>query len=774
MSEKIRTLIGSLDINWELFQFIFHNLNDTALIFEVLDDGSRGPIVDVNDATCQRLGYTRDELIGMTVDVIDSPKTLSDRPPLSKRFIDSNIAQFEIEHLAKDGTPIPAKVHAYKFKKENKSFILAISQENKEINHPRNHFEQYDGNSKFNIEILDNINSAVLIYQLENKSSFALKYKNIKADNFINILDKELGIETQYEINTILEQFLAHEDVKNKIRYSLNNSFFDFKIIRIDINTICLIIEYSETQSSISDVVKDREEHYRAFFEHNYSVMYILDPKNGNFIDSNSAAIDFYGYPKEQLLKMNIFDINAFPTQHTKNLLEQVHKNQISRLITKHKLSNGEIRDVEVYTSTYRHKNQEKIISIVHDITERLKKEVELKEAKKAAENANKSKNEFLANMSHELRTPLNGVIGMLQLLTMSTTLDATQKEYTDYALESCMRLTNLVGDILDLSKIEAGSLAIRNTPIDMLAMVNSLKKLFNPAAYKAAIDFKTNISSTVPAIVIGDENRLHQILSNIIGNSIKFTQSGYVELDIDSLKNKNPKRINLIFTIKDSGIGIEQNSIEKLFEPFTQGDEGNAKKFQGAGLGLAIVKKLVKIMDGKLDMTSEKGLGTTVSISLPFYIEQANNNEKDQSQLINFDTTDITLLIVEDDKINQLAIKKNLEKYGYAIITADNGFQSIEKLKEYNFDLILMDIQMPVMTGIEATKAIREGKAGKNNTKIPIIAVTAYAMSGDEQIFINAGMTDYIAKPIKISELLKLIEKHTVTGFFSTDNTIQ
>jgi len=391
------------------------------------------------------------------------------------------------------------------------------------------------------------------------------------------------------------------------------------------------------------------------------------------------------------------------------------------------------------------------------DVTIRKQEELELEKAKKTAEAANKAKSEFLANMSHEIRTPLNGIMGMLQLLE-STNPDHEQSEYIDIALSSGRNLTRLISDILDLSRIEQGSVTLENHGFNFNHLIEDVVNTFITELTTKQIQLSTYIEKSIPEIVYGDSGRLRQIIFNIFGNSIKFTSQGRVSISISSLTTG--KTIHIFIEISDTGIGIPEDKLDEIFVPFTQVDGSLTRKYGGVGLGLSIVKKLLLIMEGSITVANNESGGTTTCIAIPFKItEPPILEETDQiNDIARENFSSLKILIAEDDNVNQLTISSFVKKMGHIPLCANDGAEALQLLQSDQFDLILMDIQMPNLDGLETTIAIRN--SNEKFSKIPIIALTAHAMAGDRERFLAHGMNGYLSKPIILEDLKNAINQ--------------
>lgn len=390
-------------------------------------------------------------------------------------------------------------------------------------------------------------------------------------------------------------------------------------------------------------------------------------------------------------------------------------------------------------------------------------KSINLVKAKKKADSAAQAKSKFLANMSHEVRTPLNAIIGMTEL-ARKTADDEERREYLDNVMEASTSLLNVLNDILDFSKIEAQKLTLESIDFDTRKVVTSALDMYRPAADDKDLSLVSKVDDDVPKVLRGDPSRLRQILLNLIGNAVKFTPSGSVGVHVETIPPHDGLTM-LRFAVTDTGIGIPDDKQQAIFESFLQADDTVTRKHGGTGLGLAISRLLVDLMHGELNISSREGEGSTFAFTAGFEMPSGEVVEHEEAPLP--ELPKLNILLADDNRLNRQLAATVLKEHGHDITSVENGQEVLDLLRAAKFDLVLMDVQMPVMDGISATRAIRTKGSGVITPDIPIVAITAHALKGDRERFLKTGMNAYVSKPIRVNDLIRAIGR----AYFGTDN---
>jgi len=633
-------------------------------------------------------------------------------------------------------------------------------------------------------------NSNVGICTIDKEGNIELKNNHIneifgdKEDGNGNLLDFFNKTDAK-NIRTAIDKIVRKEEPHYFNEFRLK-SIDNGKHQRIELNISSILNQDEEVEQLICNISDITESFYAKHELHKQLnflqtlIETIPSPVfyksiQGKFIGCNTELLNLIGKKRNEVINKTAFDITSHDLAVAYELKDQELLKSRGKQIYEGKVKNkyGKLKDVIFYKSCIIEKDEiVGIVGIIVDITERKKLEEQNKEAREKAESATGMKSMFLANMSHEIRTPMNGIFGMIDFMK-GTKLTHEQKEYLDIISISSQNLLDIIDEILDFSKIESGQLEIENIDFDLKTTVEEVVKLMSLKAKQKKLKLTTEIPSDLPEMVMGDPLRLKQVILNLVNNAIKFTQEGFVKVSCETLK-ASKEESNIRFTVEDSGIGMNEEQLSRIFKPFSQSEKSTARKFGGSGLGLIICKNLVGLMGGEITVESAEGKGSKFSFTLPFKnsvnlkskkSEKEIEKEKDEIVIVKSDKT-LNILVAEDDFMNQRFLTILLNKMGHKYEIAEDGLKTLEKFNQGGFDVILMDLDMPEMDGLTATRKIRMIEKEKGITKgIKIIAVTAKVIQGDREKCLKAGMDSYISKPFKSKDLHNMLEE---LGLFS------
>ncbi len=701
-------------------------------------------------------------------------------PEVAKKYIATALKNgaysAEWMHLLRDGTELPTQVTLVRTSYKGEKVIIAYKQDLRALKTAEKNLQKMEERNKL---ILDNIPMSISFFDKDlnllsmNKSG--LKLFNVKSleeyeKNFFNFFPVQQpdGRISKDHFEPLCQEAFekgylhfewTYQDLKGKpipATVTLISSELDGEPVLISYDMDISELKKAEQKN------KDLEELQKIILDALPMGVHFWN-EDGSLIYCNLECAHIFDYKDTEIYKQNIY--NTLPEYQpdgtlsakflqeafTKSYQEGVVKLEAMRMSP----FTGEDIPTEVILVSVPYQNTRGIISYHRDLREHkamlkaiAEKEEGLYKAKQLAEESTKAKGEFLANMSHEIRTPMNGILGLLTLLC-DTNLNKIQAEYVQKTLFSAKNLLRIINDILDFSKIEAGKLEMESVPFSFQQLCQEVRDLYEPLSREKGLAFNIEQGEFSQTVLLGDVLRLKQVLFNLVSNAIKFTPSGSVSLSIKSnsiAKNK----IHCLFTVKDTGIGLTPEQIQKLFSAFTQADSSVTRKFGGTGLGLVISRSIVNMLQGKIWVESEPKKGSSFYFTAIFEI---NNNQhclsttKEALPIFEKHAPENTyILLVEDNEINQIIAQELLTKVGYHVEIANHGEEALHMLEQKEYALVLMDIQMPIMDGLTASMKIREQE---KFAKLPIIAMSAHAMAGDKETSIKSGMNDHITKPI-------------------------
>jgi len=759
---------------------LFAAVSDPVLVA----DKDTGILVECNEAAVHYFGRSREQLIGLPQRELHPPETLQVEGVTEdfKRQVASPGFLHNLRVLAAGGEVRCVEISASTFEIGESKLILGVF---RDVTDRKRAEEALRKSEERFILAMRASSDGLFDWNLEtNEIYYSPAWKKMLGyedhelpndfsiwENFTDSEDVKKSWELQNKlVSREIERFVVEFKMKHKNGHwvdilSRAEANFNDKgqAVRV-VGTHTDITERKRTEEAL----RASEDRYRMIFDQQFQFMAILQP-DGTLESINSLPLEVQGFTKEDGLGRLFWETPAW-----RDLPEwrPIIRNQVERakmiedvLLVEdvYQKADGSIAFAEAAYKAIRDSdgNIRFILVQASDITDRKHAEDALLAAKEQAEAANRAKSEFLANMSHEIRTPLNGIMGMLQLLE-TTTLDEEQRQFCSLGIQSTNRLTTLLSDILDLSRVEASMMLIRSKRFNLHSALTQTLDLFEPVAVQTGVAITRHLDPGLPIWVVGDSIRLQQVLTNLIGNAFKFTKTGHVHVEAYALPSRSNDTLRVFFAIEDTGCGIADEELGNLFQPFTQVSQGYTRNHQGAGLGLTISKQLVSLMGGNMAVESEEGVGTTFAFCMTFSNEVRPHDDEAALESRTTPPVSLRILLAEDDETTAFSVSKLLEKSGHSVTVAHNGQEALEMHAANDFDLILMDVSMPVMDGIEACQRIR-GSRNSHKRDIPIIALTAYAMAGDKEKFLAAGMSGYVAKPVNMESLMQMMsETHT------------
>ncbi|MBN4061972.1 PAS domain S-box protein [Bacteroidales bacterium AH-315-I05] len=791
-----RIAISSNDEIGELAEAFNHMVNDLQKNKDAVDKFSivvsktdnsviitdkRGKIEWVNEGFERITGYTFDEVKGTSGKILrrGNPTGISENDKhYIKAITEKQTVSYETQNFTKDGREfnVYTTLTPILDNEGNVEKLIAIDTEITEKKQLERELikskEKLQESEELYRTIVNSLSEGILITDKEDRITYTnnsmVELTGYSKEKLIGSLAHELliasddSVHTKATIEERMKQRIAGKDEHYEIKIKLKNGTKRWlKVYAAPyksssgeiIGTIGVNMDVTESKAA-EQALKESEKKYRAVVNQSTNCIYLLDVETNTVMEANPAMHSLLGYKRDELIGRPLYDFVAHEKEDiNRKIKTSLEKKEYAIGERQYRTQDGMLIDVEVSAYSITYENREAVCIVSQDITQRKKVERELIRAKDLAEQSVEAKEHFLANMSHEIRTPMNAIVGMAKLL-YKTGLNEKQLKYLKAINISSKNLLVIINDILDISKIEAGKLTLETIGFKVESIIKSLINSLEYKAIQKDIYITYDIDEKAKQVILGDPVRLNQILLNLTNNAIKFTNKGKVEINCNTLK-EDSNQITLEFIVTDTGIGIPAGKLETIFESFHQADEGTTRKYGGTGLGLTICKKLVDLQDGEISVESEQGEGAIFRVKISYKKGTEDDLVKTEKVRVSMAIFEgVKVLLVEDHELNQFMATTMLEEQGFEVDVANNGKIAIEKLKEKQYDIILMDVQMPVMGGIEATKIIRKNLS----SKIPIIALTANALKGDREKYLAVGMNEYISKPFDPDDLYEKI----------------
>ncbi len=743
--------------------------------------------LDCNKAAMQMLGIeSKDEYMHKFFECVPEFQASGEKSldmisrTINEVFI-SGYMRFEWNFKTLFGEILPAEITLIRTQHRNEPIVIGFTRDLRELKESENRARAAEERTQIMLD------TTPLCANFWNQN-FQNIDCNLAAMKLFDLNDKQEYLEKFFELSPEFQPDgkLSSESALEKITVAFEEGYCQFEwmhqklngepipseitLIRTQFHNEYIVIGYTKDLRELKasqELTREAEARTQAMFDSTPLCIKLWDDSQ-NLIDCNEESLRLFGFTSKQDMLDN-FDqtLPEFQPDNQNSLVFVLEKlttalnNGYCRFEAnyKHPISHESI-PAELTLVRIKDRDRYAIVSYLRDLRElnAMLQEIrtvedDLRKAHDVAEKNAQAKSEFLANMSHEIRTPMNGILGLLYLLSQ-TELANTQESYVKKIIFSANNLLRIINDILDFSKIEAGKLEVESIPFTLSEICDELNDLFFQKAEEKGVELYVNCSEFSKTYLLSDPLRIKQIIFNLTSNALKFTEKGYIDISIHS-KKINDDTINCLFAIQDTGIGLSQEQMDRIFTAFTQADSSVTRKYGGTGLGLVISRSLAQMLGGKIEISSKVNEGSTFSFECSFAIAPEEDVKKlkkvEEDATYQPKNQHGHLLLVEDNEINQIIAVELLESAGYTVDIAPNGQEGINLLYRNSYDLVLMDIQMPIMDGLTATKTIREDKAFAD---LPIIAMSAHAMTGDKEVSLEHGMNDHITKPINPQKL--------------------
>ncbi len=752
--EKINKRLMANEVK---FQSFFNHAGISICMIEA----DSGQIVEFNDTAHESLGYSREEFIRLNIRDIDvsvNDKTIEER----RRKSEQDVRVFETVHRTKAGESRNMLISYVPVHVESKKYIQSIHIDVTNQKRIENALVESEKRYRAIIDLIPDgitiLDKGVMLFanrafkkmtgiseNFDFSGKHVSEFLKLVTEDGINKENLDKSIDSNIPRNEDTLSFLCPD---NKIIfvqiYSTNINYMGKTVI------LSVLHDITREKQREKELIS-REKRFRDMVENSKDSIFITD-FDDNIIEANQHACDSLGYTHEELLSLSMpeIDPSVIPEENTL-VLDQLSPGVPVTKEGIHRRKDGTTFPVEIRLSLYESGDRKLVCGLVRDITERKQVEEKLKEAIQTAEDASRSKSEFLANMSHEIRTPMNGVMGMASLM-LDTPLNSEQKEYLDTIINSANSLLTVINDILDFSKIEAGKMEFEILDFNLRNAIEEALELPAITAYKKGLEFAYHIHHEIPSLLKGDPGRLRQILNNLLNNAVKFTEKGEVVVNL-TLENETKTHAKIKFAVKDTGIGIPTEHINKLFQSFHQVDASTTRTYGGTGLGLSISKKLAEAMGGEVGVESEEGKGSLFWFTSVF---EKQTGTRDEILVVPEDIKGKRILIVDDSNTNLKILGEYLRTWGFNYDTAQSAEVGLKLLNAVAkvgapYDLVITDMQMPGMDGLEMGKLI---KADPAFTRTKMIMITSRGIRGDYSIMKKAGFEGYLTKPVRRSHL--------------------